>query len=133
MGAVRFSTQQGIKDEDLRYVKAADLDFNGLSYIDVYGLKQVIVNITSATATQTVFTAALDQNVALSGLGTSDIEVSNLTTPGVITLSGLTESAITPGAYTAAYASGIAVGETIQVKITKSKLSYSTDTFVVTA
>ena len=133
MGAVTFDTAQGVQDEDLRYVKKENLDFNGLSKSDVYGLMEVKVNITAATASTVTFSLALDQNVALSGMTVSDLVANNDTNDAAITLSTVTESGVNAGTYTGAYSPGLAVGETIRITVSKSKLSFGYDTYVATA
>ena len=131
MGMITFDTEKSVKDSDLRYVLADNLDFNGLSNTDVYGLIEVNVSITSSSATQTVFTASLDNGVALEGLTSSDIELYNVTDSASVTVTTLTESATVPGTYTAAYSSGLDAADTAKVTIAKDRFSHSYDTEVV--
>jgi hypothetical protein len=131
MGSVSFKTQQNVKDEDLRMVKAEDLDFDGLSKTDVYGLTEVTVSLSSASTSQAVFTLSLDQDAPLSGIVSADIVANNDTDDSAVTLTSLTESAVTPGTYTAAYSTGIDAGDTLRITVSKTKLSHSYDTLVV--
>jgi len=123
MGALTFSTGQDVRDEDLRLIPASSLDFNGLSKTDVYGLQEINVTITAATATDVTFSLALDQSVAFEGAVVGDFVAHNDTNDTSITLSGVVESGVLPGTYVGSYAAGLAVGEIIRITVSKDKLS----------
>ena len=133
MLAVAFDIKSTFKDSTLMYVEAADLDFDGTNTADVYGLSEVAVTVTAATATAGTFTAKLDMNTALSGLVLADIVLHNDTTDASVTATSLTESGVNAGTYSWVVATGVTAGDTIRATISKTKLSHSYGTFVVTA
>lgn len=131
MLAVAFDVLQTEKDSDIRYVPAANLDFDGLDGADVYGLSEVVVDITTATATGGTVEFALDMGSPLSGLLVGDIVATNVTNNTTITVSSLTESGTNTGTYAFVYATGIAAGETLKIQVSKTRLSHTYGTLVV--
>ncbi len=131
MLALQFDVLQTEKDSDLRYTVAADLDFDGLDTSDVYGLSEVTVVVTAASATAATFTASLDMGGALSGLLVGDLVGNNDTDDTVVTFTSSTESVAVPGTYALAYSTGITAGDILRVTISKTRLSSTYGTRVV--
>jgi hypothetical protein len=90
---IMFDFREGEKDSDLRLVEAKDLDFDGLSEVDVYGLFDASIASVAGGAGESILTITeADYGFAIEGLVAGDLTLS----AGVVT--SLTETA--EGVYT---------------------------------
>lgn len=90
---IMFDFREGEKDSDLRLVEAKDLDFDGLSEVDIYGLFDAsIASVAGGTGESVLTITEADYGFAIEGLVAGDLTLS----AGTVT--SLTETA--EGVYT---------------------------------
>jgi len=117
---IMFDFREGQKDSDLRLEEAKDLDFDGLSEVDVYGLFDASIASVAGGSGESVLTITeADYGFAIEGLVAGDLTLS----AGVVT--SLTETA--EGVYT--LVTTATSGDT--VKINKSGYDSTATTLAV--
>ena len=89
---ISFNFRKTEQDELLRVIGAADLDFDGLSIVDVYGLYDA--KHTVASISTTGFVSTITENIygfAIEGLIAGDFSAYNDTDSAAVTISSVTE------------------------------------------
>ena len=116
---ITFDFRETEKDSLIRAIDAADLDFDGLSSSDVYGLYD-IKHVASSIST-TGFTSTITENIygfGIEGLVEADFAIYNNTTSSSVAISGF---AAVDNAYTFTFAAQTAADE---LKLSVSKGGY---------
>lgn len=115
---ITFDFRESEKDALLRLIKESDLDFDGLSEVDVYGLydaKHVVSDIS-----QTGFTSTISEAIygfAIENLVPADFSLYNVTDSAPVTIIGAPESS--EGVYDFTFASQD-VSDVLRLSLTKS-------------
>ena len=94
MVKITFDFRETEKDSLIRAIDADDLDFDGLSSADVYGLYDAKHVVSSVSTTG--FTSTITENIygfAIDGLEQADFSIYNVTTSSSVAISGFAESA----------------------------------------
>ena len=116
---ITFDFRETEKDSLIRAIDAADLDFDGLSSSDVYGLYD-IKHVASSIST-TGFTSTITENIygfGIEGLVEADFAIYNNTTSSAVTISTF---AAVDNAYTFTFSAQTAADE---LKLSVSKGGY---------
>ena len=101
MNKLTFDFRETEKDSLLRSIAKADLDFDGLSSTDVYGLYDITHAVTSASTTG--FVSTITEQIygfAIEGLVKADFSLYNDTDSAIVAITTATESTTVPGEYT---------------------------------
>ena len=116
---ITFDFRETEKDSLIRAIDAADLDFDGLSSSDVYGLYDIKHVATSISTTG--FTSTITENIygfGIEGLVEADFAIYNNTTSSAVTISTF---AAVDNAYTFTFSAQTAADE---LKLSVSKGGY---------
>ena len=120
MVKITFDFRETEKDSLIRAIDADDLDFDGLSSADVYGLYDAKHVVSSVSTTG--FTSTITENIygfAIDGLEQSDFSIYNVTTSSSVAISGFAESA--DGVYDFTFAAQTAADN---LRLSVSKAGY---------
>jgi hypothetical protein len=104
MVEVSWNWHPDLNDGELRYITKENLDFDGLSYTDVFGLYDVDITTSSPSTTALTVAIVTDYNVPVTGLALTDMRLYNTTDSAEVTITSATESTTTPGTYVLAFA-----------------------------
>jgi len=121
---VSFDFHPDLDDGDIDYIPKKDLDFNGLSDEDIYGLWDVTIEEVSNTLTTIVATVKTDYDTAVTGLVLADFYLYNTTDSAEVVPSGVVETAGTPGEYTFTFAEQTA-SDAYELRVNKSRYDYN--------
>jgi len=98
---ITFDFRETEKDSLLRAIDADDLDFDGLSSTDIYGLWDMTHAVTSISTTSFVSTITEETyGHAIEGLVLGDFSLYNDTDSASVSITSSPESATVPGEYT---------------------------------
>ena len=121
---INFMARVGEKDEWLGIVsREAFGDYNPFEMKGLYEVLPEIVSADDSSIEIKLFTryGALDQPIPVQGITDADLTLQNLTQSSSVTIDTVTE--IAPGEYTISYATGVTVGDDLQLNLDKQGLS----------
>ncbi len=122
---VQFDINDSENDKDIRLIQLSELDFDGRTS-DLYGLDpSAMTEVSVPSTTAYVLTLATDYGVAIEGGIVGDFTAYNVTQLASVTLSGVTEDAVTGGKYTLAYGSGVSASDVLQITYKKTTYAQS--------
>jgi hypothetical protein len=122
-----FEFDTDMLDSDIAWIKASDtVSVNLLNLEGLYDAYKLVANTGQTTTTFSLFARNGNaiNGVPIKGLIITDFAFYNVTTSTAITLLTLVESTVTPGTYTATYASQT-IGNVIRITPTKAKIDFS--------
>lgn len=126
-GSLQFKYDLEADDRYLiRYIDAADLNFDGLSTTDVYSLYDVTLDVTAATQTGATITCYIDGDSSQGVTGLVKADLTLVVNGAGVSVTTLTDNG--NGTYTAAWTANTG---TATLTATKSKYAFNTDSFSI--
>jgi VCBS repeat-containing protein len=119
---ISFDFAQNMRDENLRYLAAEDLDFDGLDTGDVYALYDVNGVVSAISTTGFTMTMTTDYGLKVKNLLINDFAIANVTVPAVVTILTMTESS--DGVYDFTFAPQTSTN-VLQLTPTKSRYDFA--------
>ena len=121
---ISFNFKMEMEDGQIRYIKYADLDFDGTDKDDIYALWDVTLTESSNTLTTIIVDVKTDYDIPVTGLALADFYLYNDTDSSEITITNCAEDATTDGRYTLTFASQDA-SDAYTLRVDKSKYDYN--------
>ena len=119
---ISFDFAQNMRDENLRYLAAEDLDFDGLDTGDVYALYDVNGVVSAISTTGFTMTLTTDYGLPVKNLLITDFAVYNTTTAAAVTIVTMTETA--DGVYAFTFTAQTQ-SDVLQLTPTKSRYDFA--------